>query len=202
MKHLKYDKAFASRYEVITIGKLHVPSGRIVACDPYFCASAVPFSRQVSAGDYDVQLCKVDSREWGQRVALARILFTSSKKAVSFENALQEFTHSGGYFVDSGVGSFMDELTREAFAEVLAEYYRSHPNGNYYTDILAAEFKRSAHNSQDPDDTGRWNVHYLPTSKLNVAMFASGLGDGSFESFWGLDAGGNITSLVTDFGIL
>ncbi len=202
MNNLIYEDAFASMCKVITIGKLHLPSGKIVACDPYFCVSAVPFSREVSPGNYDVQLCQIDSPDWGPRIALARILFKCRGRAVAFEKAIKEFTDSSGHFVDSGVSSFMDELTRVAFAEVLAEYYHSHPRGNYYTDILAAEFKRNAVNQQDTTDIGRWNLHCLPNLELNVAMFASGLGDGFYESFWGLDKDGEATCLVTDFGIL
>lgn len=202
MNHLSYEEAFNAAQQVINIGKLHLPSGKVAACDPFFCASAVPFSLKVSPGDYEVQLRSVDSPEWGQRIALARILFTPGKRAIAFEKALKEGTDSSGYFVDSGLGSFMDELTRQAFAEALAEFYRANPAGNYYDDVLAAEFKRNAADAQDPQDIGRWNLHYLPGSKLNVAMFATGLGDGFFESFWGRNEDGEITSLVTDFGIL
>ena len=201
MNHLIYEQAFASVHQVITIGKLHLPSGKVVACDPYFCVNAVPFLRTVKPGNYEVQLYRINSQEWGQRIALARILFKPGRTTV-FAKALRQCTDSNGYFVDSGIGSFMDALTCQSFAEVFAEYYRSNPHSNYYTDILAAEFKRNAINPQDPNDIGKWNLHYLPNSELNVAMFASGLGDGFFESFWGLNEDGEITSLVSDFRIL
>jgi len=202
MNNLIYEEAFSSMHQVITVGKLHLPSGKVVACDPYFCDSAVPFLRKVIPGNYEVQLYMINSREWGRRIALARIVFTPAKRAVAFEKAVHEFTDSNGYFVDSGIGSFMDELTSKALAEVFAEFYRLKPDGNYYTDVLAAEFKMNAINPHDPNDIGRWNLHYLPNSEMNVAMFASGLGDGFFESFWGLNEYGEITSLVTDFRIL
>ena len=93
----------------------------------------------------------------------------------------------------------MDEVTRQSFSEYLMEFYRAHPRGNYYGDVLSAEFKRNARSSQD---IGKWVLHYLPEAGLNIAMFASGHGDGFFESFWGRNQSGEITSLVTDFGIL
>ena len=136
------------------------------------------------------------------RIALARIVFAPGKKAMTLEKATMEFTDSNGYFVDSGIGSFMDELTSHALAEVFAEFYRTRPTGNYYTDVLAAEFKKNAISPHDPSDIGKWNLHYLPNSEMNVAMFASGLGDGFFESFWGLDEDGEVIYLVTDFKIL
>lgn len=202
MSNLTYEEAFASPHQVVTVGKLHLPSGKIVACDPYFCANAAPFTRQVAPGNYDVQLYLSNSHEWGQRIALARILFRPGATAVAFEEAFKPDADSSGYFVDSGVGSFMDELTREKFAEVLAKFYRSHPMGNYYTDVLAKEFKRNAANLQNPNDLGKWNLHKLPDSDLKVAMFASGLGDGYYESYWGLSEDGTIVSLITDFKIL
>src|SRR6185369_5856681 len=160
--------------DVIDLGKLHLPSGQIAACDPYFCSSAVPFVRAVRPGDYQVQLCRVNSSEWGLRIALARIVFLPGKRAMSFEKAMMESTGSNEYFVDSGVGSFMDEITRKAFAELLANYYRANPGGNYYLDVLAAEFKKSAVSPDDVNDIGKWNVHVWPDSKMNVAMFSTG----------------------------
>jgi Protein of unknown function (DUF4241) len=201
MNNLIYEKAFASEEQVVTVGKLNLPSGKVVACDPYFCANAVPFSWTVPPGTYEVELCIINSQEWGQRIALARILVKPGR-VVAFERAVKEFTDSNDYFVDSGTGSFIDELTCQALADVFTKYYRSNPQGNYYTDVLAAEFKMSAINPQDPNDIGKWNLHYLPDSASNVAMFASGLGDGFFGSFWGVDEDGEILSLVTDFKIL
>ena len=103
--------------------------------------------------------------------------------------------------MDSGVASYMDEVTRAAFAEVLANHYRKHPDGNYYSDVLEAEFKRSAR-PDDPEDLGRWNVHLLPGTDLNIVMFSGGLGDGRYESWWGVGENGGVVSLVTDFRLL
>jgi hypothetical protein len=203
MRPPAYDAAFAIGQDVVTVGRLHLPSGRVVACDPYFCADATPFTREVPPGDYDVQVRRVDLEPWGPRIALARILFEPARPPVGYEAAVRDASDAGAYFVDSGTGSFMDEVTRQAFADVLAEYYGSGDrSANYYTDVLAAEFKRSAVDPDDPRDLGRWNMHRLPGSALNVAMFSTGLGDGSFESAWGVDGDGLVTSLVTDFRLL
>ena len=71
----------------------------------------------------------------------------------------------------------------------------------YYTDVLGPEMEKSADPS-DPADPGRWAVHRVPGSELEVAVFAAGLGDGAYRSWWGLGAGGQAVSLVTDFGLL
>jgi hypothetical protein len=194
-----YDDAFATAGDVASIGSLRIPTGKIVACDPYFCSTEPPFGRAVPPGDYEVQLRLVESDDWGLRVALARVVLSPDARTVDVEEAFRESTGSNAYLVDSGVGSFMDLRARDAFAEVLEEHYRQNPTGNYYTDVLAAELAR---NAPAPDQPGKWVLHELPGADLNVAIFSSGLGDGSYQSFWGLDARGEPTSLVTDFGLL
>jgi hypothetical protein len=196
------DKLFCSDGQILSLGLLHLPSGRIVASDPFFAGIALPFGRTVPPGDYEVQLCMVTLPSFGERVALARVLFQPGKRPVRFEEALKEYADSSRYYVEAGLGSFMDEVTRTQFVEKMARFYHERPEGNYYTDVLAAEFKKSAVRPDDPRDVGKWNMHVLPGSGLNVAMFASGLGDGSYASYWGLDDAGQIVSLTTDFGIL
>ena len=91
-----YETAFDSNNEVINVGKLSLPSGEVVAVDPFFCADAVRFQSKVTRGDYAVKLCAVDSPQWGQRIALARIVFSPGAEAASFEKALKESTDSAG----------------------------------------------------------------------------------------------------------
>lgn len=198
MSAASYDDQFATSDHVLSLGTIPFPSGRIVACDPYFCAQAVPFERAVPVGEHGVLLRLIDSAEWGLRIASARIDFVHRTRARRFVQATVDGGGAARFVVESGVASFMDETTRAHFAEVLAAFYKKRPGGNYYTDILAAEFNRNAL----PGRSGKWNVHRLPDSELPVAMFASGLGDGAYESFWGLDADGQVVSLTTDFGLL
>ena len=48
-----------------------------------------------------------------------------------------------------------------------------------------------------------WLEYYPEESNpLNVAMFASGHGDGMYPSFWGLNASGRVACLITDFQVL
>jgi uncharacterized protein DUF4241 len=201
MTPTSYDDAFvSSRCEVLTIGTLNLPSGKVVACDPFFCYAGAAFDATVRPGRYEVQLCRAESQGFGKRIALARLLLTSEVKATTYEKAVS--ATATGYVVESGLGSFMDELTRQQFAAVLARHYDNAPDANYYDDKLAAELKKSALNPDDPDDTGTWAMHALPGSELNVAIFASGMGDGTYESFWGFDSNRQIVSLTTDFQIL
>jgi Protein of unknown function (DUF4241) len=202
MPHPRYERAFASDTDVVTIGKLDLPSGRVVVCDPYLCAEAHSFSRLAPPGEYDVQVRRLNSSEWGERIAFARLLIRPGDAVASFELATRGAGDSGRFLVNSGVASYMDDVTRVVFAEVLVNYYGRNPGGNYYTDVLEAEFKKSAVDQTNPLDPGRWNLHRLPGTELSVAMFASGLGDGAYQSWWGFAASGHLVSLVTDFLLL
>jgi hypothetical protein len=203
MSTQSYDDAFkSSSCDVLTPGKLHLPSGRVVACDPFFAGIAMPLAKTVRPGDYEVQLCRADTNETGKRIALARIVFQPRAQSVVYEKAILEDTDSTEYFVESGLGCFMDEETRKQFVDVMARHYKAEPDGNYYGDVLAAVFKKSAMDPNNPDDAGAWAVHELPGSQLNIVMFATGLGDGVYESFWGLNGNNEIVSLTTDFRIL
>lgn len=195
-----YEKAFASGRKILRIGALHVPSGRLVACDPFFARSTSPFAREVAPGDYEVELSVTDSPEWGPRHAMARVVIASDGEAPTFEPADRDFADTNWFPVEAGLGSFMDEVAREAFVQRMVAFYQANPKGNYYDDVLASEFKQHA----DPADTfdeGSWNMHVLPGSSLNVAMFSSGLGDGSYRTFWVLNERGEVTALVIDFDL-
>jgi hypothetical protein len=198
----RYERAFGPQSELIEVGSLHLPTGRIVASDPFLVGIAIPFERAVTPGDFGVQLSRIDLPGWGRRIAMARVLLCPSVNAEDFVPAKMKWADSSSYYVQSGLGSFMDESTRERFAELMAKFYQLRPEGNYYDDVLAAEFKRSAVEPDSPDDVGNWSMHVLAGSPTNVAMFASGLGDGTYESYWAVTKDGEAVALVTDFGII
>lgn len=200
MQHPDFERAFASDEKVITIGTLGLPSGSVVACDPYFCAGAQPFMRSVKTGESAVQL-RLAKSQLGERIAIARLLIRPDMEPAAFEPATRA-GDAGTFSVDSGTASYMDEVTRQAFAEHLAKYYRKNPDGNYYGDVIDAEFRKSSADPNNPGDAGKWALHRIPGTELTVAMFASGLGDGSYNSWWGLSTSGDVVSLLTDFGIL
>ena len=197
-----YDAAFESNYEVLHLGALALPTGQVVACDPFYVGIAKPFRRVVSPGRYDVQLCRAELPDEGPRIALARIVFIPTERPVAYQRAVKVGGDSSSYSVESGLGSFMDESTRHQFVDVMARYYLHNPDGNYYSAELADKFKKSALYPDDPDDAGSWAVHALGEGGANIMMFASGLGDGAYDSYWGIGATNNPVCLVTDFRLL
>jgi hypothetical protein len=187
----------------VDVGVLPVPTGKIVICDPFFCASAVPLLESIEPGSYPVRLHRLMVPGWGRRIGAAELVVRSHGAIAAFRPATSASEETARYFVESGLGSFMDELIRIEFAETLAQFYRNSPSGNYYGDVLEPEFRALCDNPADPFDAGDRNMHaYSDDGHARVAMFSSGLGDGTYESYWGLGEHGEVLSLFTNFLVL
>lgn len=137
------------------IGTIPVPTGQIVACDPFFVGLATPFLRSVPPGEYEVSLALAEIPGWGRRIRMAQLTLQPGEAAVTFEPATMAGA-SNGYLVQAGLGSFMDEQARAHFAQTMAQFYATHPKGNYYTDVLAAEFKANVWDKTNRFEEGSW----------------------------------------------
>ena len=198
--------------EKVNIGELYLPTGEIVASDPFYMKDVEPFSTKVTSGTYPVEVLIFMVEENHYRVAFAKIKFSESP-AIRWELAVTgnvtqaqldslETDEFFGYGVDAGLGCFADAETARIFNDVMSRYDKEHPDGNYYEDILAAEFTRS---SQHPfsSDGGDWNNHFPKKGdKHNVIIFSSGWGDGAYATYWGFDPAGKVFELITDFGVV
>jgi len=200
--------------ERCNIGEVAFPTGKVVACDPYCLLDTdLPFSRDVPSGRYPVIMCiarfkqspirwkhdRMDSwKRPDQRIAVA-ILETGHEAPVRWEMAttskqdisILEEGEIFGYSVGSGTGSFMDVAAKTILQRQFEE-----DEGRYsdYVDELMDENYVSSWSWATP-------VVDEP-SGLNCAMFASGLGDGTYASYWGYNQAGQVVCLITDFGIL
>lgn len=171
-------------------GVLDVPSGRLVAYDPLSDARLRTFQRMVPAGRYPVLLSRWKSdAQRDERIAAAKVQF-SEAPAVRWELALREGDDAqklrrksdAAFPVDSGNGCFMD-----------ADRVKLWSSRN-------AEAREVLVNSGRGD---KRDVFVLgPASGAEVVGFSTGMGDGWYRSWWGLDAADAPVSLVTDFGIL
>ena len=187
---------------LLAIGKLHLPSGRVCCCDPFLSDEVAAFEKTISPGDFEVSIYFERVSEWGQRVALAGIVF-SKRPVVSWHRAGYAINDRKffDFHVDAGLACFMDEQTRNLFLRSVDNYYRKKPDGNFYDDLLAAQFKKNG-DPGNPRDCGDWNM-YFPAAgdPHNIAMFSSGLGDGVYSAYWGLDSTKHPAMLVVDFGL-
>lgn len=190
-----YAAAFDSG-EVVELGTFHF-ADRLVVCDPFHCRAAPALAANVPAGDARVRLRLADARGFGVRVGLARIDFQDTVE--TDHGPAVDHTGSDAFVVGSGLCCFLDERARQAFATRLERFYSDNPGGNYYTDVLAPEL---AVNGTPSRPEGDWVIHRPGPGEPSVPIFASGMGDGAFRSFWGYAADGTPASLTTDFRLL
>jgi hypothetical protein len=197
--------------EVLELGYLNLPTGRIVACDPLaYLHDADPLTKIVSPGKYPVRVYIAKTENSGDRYALVKLEF-SNEKAMAWEMALEEgqdikelkTDEYFGFPVDAGLGCFCDIEMQKTFNEWLDGFMNANPEGNIYDDFFAAEFKKNAFDQNDPSDIGDWlNFSFNNHPDLNVIMFHSGYGDGMYPCYWGISAEGNACSLIVDFQVI
>jgi hypothetical protein len=185
---------------VIQIGKLAVPSGKIVACDPLVFFDSRPFTHAVPTGEFAVIL-SIARFEEDERVAFAKIVF-SHKATIRWADALVDGPAATGanpatefrYPVDSGTGSFMDAQTAEMVFEKIQK--SDHNGPEHLSNRLIKEMEKNRVASGD------WANFRIADSGLNLVIFSSGFGDGGYRSYFGLDKDGQVTELITDFEVI
>jgi hypothetical protein len=177
----------------ITIGKLKVTSGRIVACDPLHVDEyGKPFTQLFPTGEFPVQL-SIAKLGHGEVVAFSRIAFNDDP-VERWEFALLEGQASipvggeemHGYSVDAGVGIFMDEAgIKNLDTKRIWDMEGKHE--------IFQEMNKHYHND--------WKYTMFNFGNHNMAAFTTGLGDGRYATYIGFNAKGQPCRLLTDFGL-
>ena len=182
-------RRFAQRKNAVRrVAKLHVSSGAIVACDPQGQLDEGPFARRVAKGEYPVELLLEGSKR--PTVAAARVVLGDASP-VRWELALQrgQEEDDAGYPVDSALGCFTDAATLRVLTRRLGGLTGDEE------DEARASFLRGLRKNR-----GLW-LEQRPDADHpgNLVAFSTGLGDGNYLSFWGLDARRRPVVLLTDF---
>jgi hypothetical protein len=206
MKLPDFLKLFAEGKEVATeigrvvlrvkpAGDLSVTSGRVVACDPLVSPDVEPFDRRVPDGTFPVLLSVAHFEDDDRRVAGAMLRF-AERPVASWVLALRPGEEASlldegevfGYPVDSGTGCFMDAET--------ARLVLSNVDEEEFGDALIGEMEKTY------EDTWSWaNVELDAGAGHNIVAFSTGVGDGLYASYFGLDEAGEAVCLVTDFSL-
>jgi hypothetical protein len=186
-------------FRTLELGTLKIVSGRIAACDPFVSLDArQPFTEPVPNGVFPVRLAIAEGGINDGRIAFARVDF-SSEPAVKWKMAVMEGQDPAtlkadeifGYPVDAGTGAFYDPKA----AEFLNAQLKSNPD--------AWEDWQTKGEANGKDAKLKPNFFLmLPAGDTNIAMFASGWGDGFYASYFGFDKNGRVVALVTDFAII
>lgn len=194
----------------IHIGDVNLPTGKIVAADPFFTEEQQPFSRTVEPDKYPVYIYVAKIDELHHRIGYAKIKFRpedASKWILALTDDLtpEELNDLGedeyyGFPVESGLACFLDAETNAELIAKIDEVQEAKPESNYYDEVLADEFREYSGKNNFSRQLGDWNDHH-PNSESdnNVVMFASGWGDGYYPAYWGLNENGETIELVIDF---
>lgn len=185
------------------LGEVVFPTGRIVACDPLVSPEISPFVTAVNPGRYPLVLsvahfCNQYDGQNDVRVAYAVLLIASTAQVIRWEMAVRPGQDAStldhgdifGYGVDSATGTLADVAAMEALRRRFDE------NPDYSDAIVNQMYPNRVRPSPGllltlDEETG-----------LNAPFFETGWGDGFYASYFGYDASGAATCLVTDFGIV
>ncbi|MCA9594838.1 MAG: DUF4241 domain-containing protein [Myxococcales bacterium] len=171
------------RLRVVRLGMLPINSGRIAVGDAFTGVSAVsPTMEAIPPGSYPLDLSLVHYEDDGicqkgdVRIAAARLSF-SDTPVTRWVPA----DHGAG--VDSGTVAFTDGDSEEWVPdEELSE--------RWIRELDAEALGPSA------------NAMMRNAGSREVALFSSGLGDGIYDAYWGLDGRGQVHAFAIDFDLL
>jgi len=185
------------------IGKLVLTSGRIIACDPLIGPDTrYHFKKTIEPGRYPLIVSVADFQPIGDtRFACAMLRISDEptahwEVAAINEPALAQTNDRTACGVDAGTASFMD---CEA-ALILERLFPNEVLFEGFCDRITAEMEKNSFRKHSVT-TGWADMQVSEATEANMIAFSSGWGDGGYASFWGYDARGTLTSLVTDFAL-
>lgn len=197
--------------EAFTVGESDFPTGKVVLADPLSYLGSkyqTVLERTVPKGSYPVEISILRSPIAGLRIAAARLRMKETQ-AVEYKLAMpdghsEEDINKPGVFsffgVDAGMGCFADKELAEEFAEFSVGWHAANKDKNIYDDYFMERFVESYRKFPDKQTSyGDFLLWSFPGSGHRLAMFSSGLGDGIYSGYWGVDKSGEITELVVPF---
>lgn len=201
----------SDKIDVFMAGKADFPTGEAVLADPLAYLGSkyeTVLDRKIPAGSYPVELSICRSQIAGLRVLAARILL-GDKQAVCYEIAMPKGKKSEDsgkpgvltfFGVDTGLACFADAQVSEEYRAFFENWQKENPGKNKYTDYFEALFQKSYEEYPKVQNPGGSFLEWkLPESGHSIVMFASGMGDGIYSGYWGLDAEGEAVSLTALF---
>ena len=177
----------------VTIGKIKIISGRIIACDPLHTGEyGIPYKQRFPIGEFPVQLSIAQTGE-EDLVAFARINF-SDEPVAKWELALLEGQKPipvgdediHGFGVDGGIGIFVDEETKKVLGK---------------SKLIDDELYGPLNKEMDMHYHNTWRYTMYNFGGHNLAAFTTGKGDGLYGTYIGFDANGKICRLLSDFAL-
>lgn len=197
------------KIDVLDIGSVHFPTGKVIACDPLVSlVDAQEFMQTIPAGTYPVQICVVPSEKYGDRYACVKVTICDQKPvryelAMSGTEDLDEELDDDAYFgfgVDAGMGCIADIKTQEAFKTYWAKREEEDPGIDPFNDLFDDLLEENAEaNPKYQSEHGDWLNWTVPNTEYNLAIFASGWGDGYYPVYFGYDASDKVCAIYVHF---
>lgn len=185
--------------ETIEAGKILIPTGKIVACDPLITKDMPSFEIEFPKGEFPVFIHK---EKESNCIAYAEIIF-SDMEADTFKMAtlqgqdIKELKEGEifGYPVKSGMGSFMDEDTQKSLNEL--EELLFERKGDDFMGIYEEFFHPHFFDEKGAIDQ---YASLKPNDEKpeNIFAFETGYGEGFYASYIGFKNGAPV-KLVTEF---
>ena len=194
------------RLRTVAAGEADFPSGTVVLADPLAYLGTkyqTVLKRRIPAGSYPVVLSVMESEIAGSRVAAAKFRI-SGRDVKAYEIAEAEGVPgkaaSTFFGVDPGTACFADQAASEEFCRFLEKWRGENPGKNLYADYFEERF-RERREDKPGDALRRWDLlcWAIPESGRRLVMFSSGVGDGIYSGYWGLDADGEPAELIVPF---
>lgn len=187
--------------ESFEAGKIHISSGRIVACDPIITNDKEPFNTLFPIGDFPVLVHK--ERDSG-KIAYVEILF--AEEGVEHWNLAlcqgQEIQHLGegeifGFPVESGMACLMDIETQTLLNQLETQMFKD--KGDLFLGIYDEFFHSYFFN-----DNGEMQHQYnflSPNPQLpnNMIAFEAGYGEGFYAVYIGENKNNQPVKLIAEF---
>ncbi|NIF07575.1 DUF4241 domain-containing protein [Chryseobacterium sp. Tr-659] len=199
------DKIMDQKMEVMEIGNVSLPSGKVIVRDPlaYLNAEEKPYFVEVPKGNFPVSIAVVKTEEWGDRYAAVKVEFTK-ERPVLYREALigienLEGVKEGEYFgfgVDTGLGCVTDQEVVPYVDKFISELNVDNIYDDYFAELFAKSYNENPQNQRDLGDWINWTV---PGTDYKIPMFASGFGDGLYPVYFAYDAQEKICGLYIHF---
>lgn len=202
----------SDRMKPVIIGEVDCPSGEIAVGDPLCYLGdeklAPVLNKKIPIGAHPVELSVLYSKLAGIRYAAARMLL-SDKKTMRYEIAMpngyspKQLNEPGvfSFFgVDAGLACFCDVDVVREYVRFCKDFRSRNQNANLYDDYFQELFNKSYEEHPDIQRRGGdYIVWTIPGTNYRLPMFTSGLGDGVYSGYWGLDDEGSLTELLIPF---
>ena len=192
MKHIEnISKLFSKNFvenpliETFDAGKINLPTGQIVACDPLIVNDMKSFKIIFPQGEFPVLVHK--ERE-SNCIAYVEIIFSDTpisewKMATTEGQNIEELKGEEifGYPVESGMGCFMDSETQESLNRLENRLFHEH----FFDENGAID--QFAFLKPDEEKSG------------NLFAFETGYGEGFYASYIGFGTDNQPVKIITEF---